>query len=122
MCCLLNYESLITELMELKIRKNSYNVLRSYFPPEGQNSFEFPVLLHGTKIALRASFYPSVWYVGFIKVDPISLSVHFISEEDLQYKETNPDFYQRLWYINQLKNFGTLVELHILKQEEEILL
>lgn len=108
--------------MELTIGKQKYDVLRSYFPLEGEIGFEFPVLLHGTRVALRASFYPSVWYVGFIKVDPISLSVHFISEDDLIYKSSSPDFYQRLWYINKLDTFGTLVELHILKQDKEVII
>ncbi len=108
--------------MELEIYKNKYEVLRSYHVKDGEMGFELPVLLNGTMIAFRTAAWPSVWYVGYLKVHPRRMTVHFVREEDVKVKLTDPVFYKELWLLNDMSGFGTYKELHILKQYKEVII
>jgi hypothetical protein len=104
--------------MELEIYKERFEVLRSYYPEDGKVDFEFPVLLHGTKIAFKSRSWPNNWNVGWIKVHPNMLTIHWVSTVNYIFIDDSPDYYRYLWMLNLIDQFGTLIELHILKSPE----
>ncbi len=108
--------------MVLEIYKKKYEVLRSYYPAEGEFGLELPVLLHGTLMAFKTTGWPQVWYVGWLKVNPNNLALHFVSTEDIDYRLKDPIFYRELWVLNKMVGFGTYLELHVLKQDKEVVL